>query len=124
MKILLTGAYKYTEGQLSRLKALGADFLYVEDEREELSFDRHLTLLTLTSLRSALEKAGFKTNFCRMPLFTAMPVHAASNAMRSGDEGAKALPQTRMLRLRFLLLALRQHWCLQNAEFHTVIATR
>ena len=39
MKILLTGAYKYTEGQLSRLKALGADFLYVEDEREELSFD-------------------------------------------------------------------------------------
>ena len=85
---------------------------------------RHLTLLTLTSLRSALEKAGFKTNFCRMPLFTAMPVHAASNAMRSGDEGAKALPQTRMLRLRFLLLALRQHWCLRNAEFHTVIATR
>lgn len=39
MKILLTGAYKYTEGQLSRLKAMGADFLYVEDEREELSFD-------------------------------------------------------------------------------------
>ena len=39
MKILLTGAYKYTECQLSRLKALGADFLYVEDEREELSFD-------------------------------------------------------------------------------------
>ena len=39
MKILLTGAYKYTEGQLSRLKALGADFLYVEDEREELSLD-------------------------------------------------------------------------------------
>lgn len=39
MKILLTGAYKYTEGQLSRLKALGADFLYVEDERKELSFD-------------------------------------------------------------------------------------
>lgn len=39
MKILLTGAYKYTEGQLSRLKALGADFLYVEDEREEFSFD-------------------------------------------------------------------------------------
>ena len=26
MKILLTGAYKYTEGQLSRLKALGADY--------------------------------------------------------------------------------------------------
>jgi 2-polyprenyl-3-methyl-5-hydroxy-6-metoxy-1,4-benzoquinol methylase len=85
---------------------------------------RHLTLLTLPSLRSAMEKAGFKTKFCRMPLFTAMSVHAASHAMSNGDENAMALPHARILRLRFLLLALRQHWRLGRAEFHTVVATR
>ena len=39
MKILLTGAYKYTDCQLSRLKAMGAEILYVADEREEIPFD-------------------------------------------------------------------------------------
>ena len=85
---------------------------------------RHLTLLTLTSLRSALEKAGFQTSFRRLPLFPAMAFYAASNALRGGEVNAMALPHTRTMRLHFLLLALRQHWRLQNAEFHTVIATR
>ena len=85
---------------------------------------RHLTLLTLPALRSALEKARFKTHFCRMPLFTVMSVHAASNAMRRGDKNPMALSHAQILRLRFLRLALQQHWRLGRAEFHTVIATR
>lgn len=85
---------------------------------------RHLTLMTLPSLRSALEKAGFQTRFCRLPVFPAMAFYAASSALRSGEANAMALPHARILRLRFLLLALRQHWRLRHAEFHTAIATR
>lgn len=51
-----------------------------------------------------MEKAGFKTNACHVPLFAAMYRHAASCAMSNGDENAMALARTRMLRLRFLLL--------------------
>lgn len=85
---------------------------------------RHLTLLPLPSLRSALEKAGFKISFHRLSLFSAMAFYAASDALRSGEANAMALPHARILRLRFLLLALRQNWCLRRAEFHTAIATR
>lgn len=39
MKILLTGAYSYTETQLAELRALGADIVFVRDEREKLDID-------------------------------------------------------------------------------------
>ncbi len=84
---------------------------------------RHLTLLTLPALRSALEKAGFRTKFCHLPLFPAMAFYAASEALRSGQANAMALPHSRILRLSFLLPAMWQNWCLRRAEFHTAIAT-
>ena len=85
---------------------------------------RHLTLLPLPALRSALEKAGFRTKFCRLPLFPAMAFYAASEALRSGEANAMALPHSRILRLSFLLPAMWQNWFLRRAEFHTAIATR
>lgn len=39
MKTLLTGAFKYTTEQLSALRALGAEIVFVQDERKALSFD-------------------------------------------------------------------------------------
>ncbi len=85
---------------------------------------RHLALMPLKALCSTLKKVGFKTRPLRFPLFTAMAIHAASGAIHNDEENAIALPHSRTLRLRFLLLALQQHWRLRDAEFHTVIATR
>lgn len=39
MKVLLTGAYNYTDYQLAKLKALRGDFLYVQEERAKLQLD-------------------------------------------------------------------------------------
>lgn len=85
---------------------------------------RHLTLPTLPALRSALEKAGFKIRFRHLSLFSAMAFYAASDALRSGEANAMALPRARIFQLRFLLLAIVQSWSLRRAEFHTAIATR
>ena len=85
---------------------------------------RHLTLLTLPSLRRALEKAGFQIKFRRLSLFSAMAFYAASHALRTGEENAMALPRAHIFQLRFLLLAILQSWSLRGAEFHTAVATR
>lgn len=39
MKLLLTGAFSYTDEQLSQLADLGYEFLWVQDEREPLRMD-------------------------------------------------------------------------------------
>lgn len=39
MKILLTGAFAYTSSQLEKLKSLGLDITFVQDEREELDIE-------------------------------------------------------------------------------------
>lgn len=39
MKLLLTGALNYTEKQLVELQELGYDITFIQDEREEVSFD-------------------------------------------------------------------------------------
>ena len=39
MKLLLTGAFNYTEKQLVELQDLGYDITFIQDEREEVSFD-------------------------------------------------------------------------------------
>lgn len=85
---------------------------------------RHLALLTMQTLRKTLESVGFKTNFQRMPLFSAMTVYAISSALRRSDNTVSFLPRSRIFRLHFLLLALIQHCSLPHAEFHTVIAIR
>ena len=35
MKLLLTGAFKYTDEQIEYLKSLGNDIVYVQDERKK-----------------------------------------------------------------------------------------
>lgn len=84
---------------------------------------RHLALMTMQTLRKSLESAGFKTNFQRMPLFSALTVYAMSSALLRGDKNAIALPRSRIFRLRFVLLSVVQSRSLRYAEFHTVIAT-
>lgn len=39
MKLLLTGAFAYSDAQLEQLKALGCDITFVQDERKELSLE-------------------------------------------------------------------------------------
>ena len=39
MKLLLTGAFKYTDEQIEYLKSLGNDIVYVQDERKKINFD-------------------------------------------------------------------------------------
>ena len=39
MKLLLTGAFKYTDKQIEYLKSLGNDIVYVQDERKKIDFD-------------------------------------------------------------------------------------
>lgn len=39
MKILLTGAFNYTDKQLKELKENGNDIIYIKDEKEELDID-------------------------------------------------------------------------------------
>ena len=39
MKLLLTGAFKYTNEQIEYLKSLGNEVVFVQDEREKISFD-------------------------------------------------------------------------------------
>lgn len=39
MKLLLTGAFKYTNEQIEYLKSLGNEIVFVQDEREKISFD-------------------------------------------------------------------------------------
>ncbi len=39
MKLLLTGAFKYSEKQLDKLKSLGFDIVFVQDERVPLQID-------------------------------------------------------------------------------------
>ncbi len=39
MKLLLTGAFKYTEEQIEYLKSLGHEIVFVQDEREKIAFD-------------------------------------------------------------------------------------
>ena len=39
MKILVTGAFKYTEQQLLELKTIGDELIYIQDEREKLNMD-------------------------------------------------------------------------------------
>lgn len=85
---------------------------------------RHLTLMTLESLCIAMEKTGLKTRPLRFPVFTSMAIHAVSSATRDGKENATTLPHSDTLRIPFLWLAVRQHWRLRDAEFHTVIAHR
>lgn len=85
---------------------------------------RHLTLMTLRTLRQAFEHAGFQTRHYRLPLFPAMAFYAASSALHSGEANAMRLPYSRVFRLRFLLWAIAQNWMPRYAEFHTIIATR
>jgi SAM-dependent methyltransferase len=85
---------------------------------------RHLTLQTLLSLRSALEKVGFQIQFRRLSLFSAMAFYAASHALRTGQENAMTLPRAHVFQLRFLPPAIVQSWSLHRAEFHTAIASR
>lgn len=39
MKLLLTGAFKYTNEQIEYLKSLGNEIVFVQDEREKIGFD-------------------------------------------------------------------------------------
>lgn len=39
MKVLLTGAFKYTEAQLNSIENLGYEIVFVQDEREKLDID-------------------------------------------------------------------------------------
>lgn len=39
MKLLLTGAFKYTNEQIEYLKSLGNEVVFVQDEREKIGFD-------------------------------------------------------------------------------------
>ncbi len=39
MRILLTGAFKYTDEQIEYIKSLGREILFVQDEREKIDFD-------------------------------------------------------------------------------------
>src|SRR5690554_1808258 len=39
MKLLLTGAFQYTEEQISQIKSLGYEIIYVQDERKKLDID-------------------------------------------------------------------------------------
>ena len=39
MKLLLTGAFKYTDGQFEYIRSLGHEIVYVQDERMKLEFD-------------------------------------------------------------------------------------
>lgn len=39
MKLLLTGAFKYSEGQLNRLKLLGYEIVFIQDERIPLQIE-------------------------------------------------------------------------------------
>lgn len=39
MKLLLTGAFKYTDQQIEYLKSLENDIVYVQDERKKIDFD-------------------------------------------------------------------------------------
>ncbi len=39
MKLLLTGAFKYSEEQIEYIKSLGNEIVFVQDEREKLSFN-------------------------------------------------------------------------------------
>lgn len=39
MKLLLTGAFKYTDEQIEYIKSLGHEIVFVQDEREKIDFD-------------------------------------------------------------------------------------
>ena len=39
MKLLLTGAFKYTQEQIEYIKSLGHDVVFVQDERVPIEFD-------------------------------------------------------------------------------------
>ncbi|HCX49198.1 MAG TPA: dihydrofolate reductase, partial [Bacillus sp. (in: Bacteria)] len=39
MKLLLTGAYKYSEEQLKQLQLLGYEIIFIQDERIPLQID-------------------------------------------------------------------------------------
>ncbi len=39
MKLLLTGAFKYTDEQIEYIKSLGHEIVFVQDERETIEFD-------------------------------------------------------------------------------------
>lgn len=39
MKLLLTGAFKYTKPQIEYIKSLGHQILFIQDEHEKISFD-------------------------------------------------------------------------------------
>lgn len=39
MKLLLTGAFKYTDEQIESVKSLGHEIIYIQDEREPIAFD-------------------------------------------------------------------------------------
>lgn len=39
MKLLLTGAFKYTDEQIEYIKSLGHDIVFVQDERGKINFD-------------------------------------------------------------------------------------
>lgn len=39
MKLLLTGAFRYTQEQIEYLKSLGHEIVFVQDEREKIDFD-------------------------------------------------------------------------------------
>lgn len=39
MKLLLTGAFRYTDEQIEYIKSLGHEIIFIQDEREKLGFD-------------------------------------------------------------------------------------
>lgn len=39
MKLLLTGAFKYTDEQIEYIKSLGHEIVFVQDERKKIDFD-------------------------------------------------------------------------------------
>lgn len=61
MKTLLTGAYPYTTEQLSALRALGAELVFVQEEREPLGIDvQDIEAVVCNSLFLYNDIAAFK----------------------------------------------------------------
>ena len=85
---------------------------------------RHLAIFKTHTLLQQFTRMGLTPRLRRLPILSAMALHATSDALRRGQCATRPLRLTELLRMHYLAPALQQAWSVKHAEFITVTATK
>lgn len=124
MKLLLTGTFSYSEAQLTRIKSLGCEVFYIEDEREPLPEDvSAIEAVVCNSLFLHHDISRFK-NLQLIQLLSAgldrVPLaHITNNNIKLFNAGdVYSIPMAEWVVLKILEIYKQSRFFYRNQDLH------